>query len=190
MNRRHQCSLKSAFHLPWTFLKGNEKQRSNTLLSLTFLSDLFTHTRLCLHFTFLHVHTHSWAHLHLCKCMCAFMYLHWMCKHPCTHLSCMFFNILNIVLHKCRLTVWARILAFQGENATFMDPIFSTMQFRVEFTVNVEYFFEDVRIWNQETSFSIKSLREQSYLRIFRDFFSGFIMQKLSWKLWIETFID
>lgn len=185
MNRRHQCPLKSAFHLPWTFLKGNEKQRSNTLLSLTFLSD----THLGLHFTFLHAHTFG-ARLHLCKCMGAFMYLHWMCEHPCTRLSFMFFNILDIVLHKCRLTVWAKILAFQGENATFMDLIFSTMQFRVEFRVNGEYFFEDVRIWNQETSFSIKSLREQSYLRIFRDFFSGFIMQKLSWKLCIETFID
>ena len=57
-----------------------------------------------------------------------------------------FFNILDIVLHKCRPIVWAKMLAFQGEDATFMDLIFSIIQFKVEFRVNGEYFFKEVRI--------------------------------------------
>lgn len=33
------------------------------------------------------------------------------------------------------------MLAFQGEDITFMDLIVSMIQFRVEFRVNGEYFF-------------------------------------------------
>ena len=35
MDVGHQFSLKSIFHLPWTFLKVRKTQRSNTLLSLS-----------------------------------------------------------------------------------------------------------------------------------------------------------
>lgn len=174
------------------FLKEmKDKEAIHFYLSLSY--QIRSHTHIFAYmFTFLHAHTHFWdtptpLQMHVC-----FHGLTPECVSTLAHTyQVFFFNILDIVLHKCRLKIWAKILAFQGENATLMDLIFSTMQFEVEFTVNGEYFFfKDVRIWNQETSFSIKSLREQSYLRLFRDFFSGFIMQKLSWKLWIETFID
>lgn len=199
MNHRAMFALwieDTSFHwsLPFIFLEHFLKEMKNKeavhfYLSLSYQIRSYTHV--CLHFYILactySLLGHTCIFVNACVLSCTYT---WMCKHPCTHLSCIFFNILDIVLHKCRPTVWAKMLAFQGENATFMDLIFSIIQFKVEFKENGEYFFKEVRIWNQESCFSFKSLREQSYLRIFRDFYSGFIIQKLLWKLWIETFID
>lgn len=111
----YKTSLKSIFHLLWTFLKVNKKQRSNILLSLPLYQICSrvhcTHIRLGIHlytlactcpaltlfYTPTPLHMHKPFHVNISNAH-AFLYK------PIIY----FLNMLDIVLHKHRLTEWGK----------------------------------------------------------------------------------
>lgn len=100
--------------LPFIFLEHflkemKDKEAIHFYLSLSY--QIRSHTHIFAYmFTFLHAHTHFWDTPTPCKCTCAFMDLHLNVSTLAHTYQVFFFNILDIVLHKCRLTIWAKIL--------------------------------------------------------------------------------